>query len=153
MLITVKASNTPADFRGTFSFTQVINSSRDVSTPSPPGKTCVNGPGLDGQYVTYSYGLSLNDSPSVPANSSLSEVKVSDSFSSYLMWTPSGMASSIAIPLGHFDWGWSADATRDQSTGIWSSTGTPTPATMSPLLTFPTWSANVYPPSTGTPCQ
>ena len=106
--------------------------------------------GLDTQYPYYGqFGLlKATDSPSTSLPSALTEVKVSENFTMYLMYNagPSLTTPSPTIPisLGYFNWSWGGDAVQSGSSGSWSlvpntSSSSVTPFNLGGLL--PTWSS------------
>ena len=127
----------PTGTPGTFSWVQVVVSS--CYTDTPPGSPyCLTPNALDSTYP-YDSGASAADSPNVGLTSDLSQVSDTDSFDMYLMWNP-GTANSIPVPLGFVAWGWSGDATQNQSTGVWSLNSSSIPShTFTPSQSFPQW--------------
>ena len=95
------------------------------------------------------------DSPATPVNTSGASVSRSEQFAMYLMWT-SSVASSIPVPIGFEDWGFSGSASCKSSCNaatswkaatIASATGTTggyqKSAAPQPNYGYPTWSGLV----------
>jgi hypothetical protein len=87
---------------------------------------------------------SYGDSPSQPLPATKISVTRTDSFSTHLMFKPSG---GIAVPLRRIDWNWSGTAGTNGANG-WVLTSSPTNAAITAAnidtLSFPAWTNSIH---------
>lgn len=93
---------------------------------------------------------SMRDDPDYPLLGSATSASVNDSFRMYVMYLPPG-SGSMYVPLGYFDWSWSAGESR-ASTGVpWPYTSDPVGSASGPswtkTATHPQWSVVVSRPT------
>jgi hypothetical protein len=103
---------------GQYEWVQVLNSAV-IDTYTATGLCEKTTEGLDGP-GPYGVNAAINDSPGVGL-SSQQEVTVSDSFSMWLMYSPS--PSDVWVPLFEIDWTWAADATYNGTSWSLKSAG------------------------------
>ena len=140
---------------GTFFYVQAVTGG---STSGSINCTNTPTPGLDTEYPYPFFKTGTSDavdSPATPVNTSGASVSRSEQFAMYLMWT-SSIASSIPVPIGFEDWGFSGSASCKSSCNaatswkaatIASATGTTggyqKSAASQPNYGYPTWSGLV----------
>ena len=127
IITTASASATPA---GRFSFLQLVKSA-NATYYQTNGTQCHNNlsAGLDSRFpyhnsitppTTNNAPTTTEDAPQDPMFADDTEVTVSDSFTTYVMWTPANVSNPIMVPIGSINWGWSGDAVQNLTTGVWT---------------------------------
>jgi len=120
----------PSGFSGSVTWYQVINSINLTFLNSGGGlvATCqVNPtptyPAIDGA-IPYPFQNEggMQDSPAIPlpANppQNVATIRQVQSFTSYLLWQPTGVGTSFPVPLAYMQWGWTGNAVWQN--GAWS---------------------------------
>ena len=161
-IIEQAATNSPANDDGALLWVQVVNEDTSDFERGSETLTCASTPGLDLNFP-YTTGAEMDDSPYIAlAGPTFEPNSISRNFAArtYLMWDPllpSGctapkppfgvtVCSSIPVPLGYVDWGFTATAIRMGRDG-WAPSGGPDPATpefvgtdgSASALDFPYW--------------
>jgi hypothetical protein len=154
------STNTPGNDDGTLLWVQLINEDTVDYERGIETFTCTSTPGLDTGGYPYITGTAMDDSPAMALIGPTFEPNsISRHFAArtYLMWDPvlpSGCTppqnpngdttcSSIPVPLGYVDWGFTATATRI-GRNAWAPSGGPDPTTpefVDSALDFPYWTA------------
>lgn len=142
----------PNNFSGDIIWVQVVNSRR-TRTPEEGSQQVLEGVGLDTEFPLGEPNTGEeSDSPQQPVIPFCSYKSVSavDSFTTWLMFKPKGIAGvSIYVPLRKVDWSWSGTGTRNGSRCSASTTWTLAPPsnTKNPsseyTTDFPQWIANI----------
>lgn len=91
--------------------------------------------------LPYSSSDTTTDSPGQGLSASYEQVSISDQFTMWTMFKPSG-TDSIWVPLRSLDWSWSGSATRTDTTWTLAESGKSAGAS-SDTSVFPEWTANV----------
>jgi hypothetical protein len=145
-----------------FQWVQYIEFDNAIYTANGHAKSCTFGVGLDTEYpfmvppaAMLNHDSFTNDNPDEGLDDTYTNIRVSDVFDMYLMWS-SGLQDSIPVPLGKVSWSWLAAARQNTKTHIWSLTSDPYP----PFLPFfveghayPTWDHVVDPNVGGQKCD
>jgi hypothetical protein len=136
-----------------YEWVQVVKSGV-IDQTNASGSVCeITVSGLDGggQPLKSSDGVNASDSPSISLqNPPYVEVTRSDTFSTFLMYMPSG---GIWVPLYQINWGWSGDAVFNGA--IWSLKSS-TPTNSPPInktSSYPTWAQVADPQAPCNPKQ
>jgi hypothetical protein len=134
----------PTGFTGNTQWVQVVDSTLRTRTPNGGNTQTLQGSGLDTTYPYTTTILSTEDSPrSGVSPCDYSSVSVSDSFTMWLMFRPTG-TNAIWVPLRQVSWSWAGQGDRFTSCGwILSSSSHSTNPADTDSTTFPTWTSNV----------
>ena len=132
----------PNGYSGNVSWIQVIDSSNITITNATGGRvTCsITALSLDNSVPysnVYQGGTNAQDSPSATLSGTNRQLEDAGNFDMYLMWTPSGVTSPIAVPLSHVTWQWDGIATNNG--GTWRTSSSPATYSVSTTTNFPSW--------------
>jgi hypothetical protein len=143
------------DSNGTYFFVQTGSVHREHLSSNGTNYVGLGGPGIDdgsdrGNYVYLldpSQGTNATgDSPGTPTPSYDTQTSASDSFTMYLMFTPSNVGVAEPVPLQKMDWSWSATASQTNAAmNLWNVTTSNPPSGLSPANTtvHPQWTTNM----------
>jgi hypothetical protein len=149
---------------GSLSWYQVINSISPTLRTATGALYCtfsITGspsfPVLDNS-APYGTGPGMSDNPELvatgitPPPSPIAEIQGSQSFTTYLLWQPTGVGTSYPVPLANVPWNWTATAVWSSSNNQWSlgTNGSQSESVVN-SSSYPTWSAILpSPPPYGT---
>jgi hypothetical protein len=87
------------------------------------------------------------DSPVLPLLGSVTNAACSDSFTTFIMFKPSGVRNPQFVPVIKVSWSWSAEALTNSATGQWELRSSAYPDTPTPLDTtdHPEWDSKALP--------
>jgi hypothetical protein len=139
--------NMPQGFGGDIEWAQVINDTTRTRTTNANVQETQHGSGvLDTRYFyPFTTNNGTEDSPGVALTTNYKAYSISDTFTMYLMFVPTGTAGRpIYVPLRKVSWSWTGNAFRFGSSNDWtlnSSSKTTNPN--ADVTDCPQWTANV----------
>ncbi|MDR3560730.1 MAG: hypothetical protein P4N59_04720 [Negativicutes bacterium] len=143
------------DTNGTYFFVQTGSSSEQQLWSNGTNYIATDGPGLDNGTDTNSYVYrfdpsqgtnTTDDSPAQGLLSNLRTISETDSYTMYLMFTPTNVIGATPVPLQKVDWSWSAAAIQTDATlNLWALTTNSPPSGLTPVKTtaHPQWTNNL----------
>src|SRR5882724_779811 len=132
----------PQGVNGDIEFLQIVDATTRTRTTNASVQETQQGTSVLDTRVFYP---ATQDSPGVGLTTDYTAYSISDSFTMYLMFAPTGTTGRpIYVPLRKLSWGWTGNAFRLGSLNDWSlNSSSKTTNASADVTACPQWSANV----------